>query len=146
MKTILPACFSLAGILLFAAGCTTEHYITDARHPEVVVKEDGGVTYRGRYVDPEDLPDLLEDSGLTKNDTINILIPANLPDYRVPRKVMGILAQNGFRRPILVSERQSYSTLGQTAEERRRAERKKRQEEAQAPSSAAPQKRKIRYK
>lgn len=124
---------------LLAAGCTTEHYVTDAKHPEIVVKPDGGVTYRGRYVDPVDLPGLLRDSGFEADDTINIMIPENLPDYRVPRKVMGILSQNGFRRPILLGERKSYTELGPTADERRRRER-------EAKIDPATGKRKVRYK
>ena len=55
MKTTLTL-GGLAVAALLAGGCATEHYVTDARHPEIALKEDGGVTYRGKYVDPEDLP------------------------------------------------------------------------------------------
>ena len=55
MKNCLTV-LCLAGVLLLAGGCATEHYVTDAKHPEIAIKADGGVTYRGRYVDPEDLP------------------------------------------------------------------------------------------
>ena len=61
---------ALAALLLCAAGCATEHYEMGARNPEVAIAADGGVTYRGKFVDPEDLPGLLKDSGLTKQDTI----------------------------------------------------------------------------
>lgn len=127
---------------LFACGCATEHYITDARHPEVAITADGGVTYRGEFVDPEDLPDLLKDSGLTRRDTINIHIPDDLRDMRMPRRVMGILSRNGFTRPILLTDRKSYTELGKTADERRVERIRNQRRQMELP----PEKRTIRYK
>ena len=131
-----------AFLLLLAAGCTTEQYITDARHPEVAITADGGVTYRGKYVELRDLPGLLKDSGLTKEDTINIHAPDDLRDMRAPRRVMAILSRNGFTRPILISDRKSYTELGKTADERRLERRRQQQEQMKLP----PSKRTIRYK
>ena len=133
---------ALAALLLCAAGCATEHYETGARNPEVAITADGGVTYRGKFVDPEDLPGLLKDSGLTKEDTINIHVPEDLKDMRAPRRVMAILSRNGFTRPILVSDRKSYTELGKTADERRLERRRQQQEQMKLP----PSKRTIRYK
>ena len=79
------------------------------------------MTYRGKYVDPEDLPGLLKASGFDRHDTINIYCPEVMPNLRLQRRVMGILLREGFTRPILVGERKAYSELGRTAEERRRA-------------------------
>lgn len=131
-----------AAFALLLAGCATEHHITDARHPEVAITPDGGVTYRGKFVDPEDLPGLLKDSGLTKQDTINIHVSEDLRDMRAPRRVMAILSRNGFTRPILVSDRKSYTELGKTADERRLERRRQQQEQMKLP----PGKRTIRYK
>lgn len=133
---------ALAALLLFAAGCATEHYETGARNPEVAITADGGVTYRGKFVDPEDLPGLLKDSGLTKQDTINIYAPEDIRDMRAPRRVMAILSRNGFTRPILISDRKSYTELGKTADERRLERRRQQQEQMKLP----PSKRTIRYK
>jgi len=133
---------ALAALLLCAVGCATEHYETGARNPEVAITADGGVTYRGKFVDPEDLPGLLKDSGLTKQDTINIHVPEDLRDMRAPRRVMAILSRNGFTRPILVSDRKSYTELGKTADERRLERRRQQQEQMRLP----PSKRTIRYK
>ena len=133
---------ALAALLLCAAGCTTQHYETGARNPEVAITADGGVTYRGKFVDPEDLPGLLKDSGLTKEDTINIHAPDDLRDMRGPRRVMAILSRNGFTRPILISDRKSYTELGKTADERRLERRRQQQEQMKLP----PSKRTIRYK
>ena len=102
----------------------------------------GSVTYRGKFVDPEDLTGLLKDSGLTKRDTINIHVPDDLQDMRAPRRVMAILARNGFTRPILLTDRKSYTTLGATADERRLEQRRRQQEQMALP----PSRRTIRYK
>ena len=131
-----------AFLLLLAAGCTTEQYITDARHPEVAITADGGVTYRGKYVELRDLPGLLRDSGLTRQDTINIHVSDDIRDMRAPRRVMAFLSRNGFTRPILISERRSYTQLGKTADERRLDRARQRQEQMKLP----PSKRTIRYK
>ena len=133
---------ALAALLLCAVGCVTEHYETGARNPEVAIASDGGVTYRGKFVDPEDLPGLLKDSGLTKQDTINIHVPEDIRDMRVPRRVMATLSRNGFTRPILVSDRKSYTELGKTADERRLERRRQQEEQMKLP----PSKRTIRYK
>ena len=142
MKAHMAAVTAFLMALAFAAGCTTEHYITDARHPEVAITADGGVTYRGKYVDLSDLPGLLKDSGLTKRDTINIHVSEDLRDMRAPRRVMAYLSRNGFTRPILISDRRSYAEVGKTADERRLDRLRQQQEQMRLP----PSKRTIRYK
>ena len=103
--------FAVIVLVILTGGCTHERFITDARNPEVAVTELGNVTYRGRIVDAEDLPEMLKDSGLTPQDTIHIHIPSGLKDYRMAYHVMGQLVKNGFRRPVLVEDRQSSSTI-----------------------------------
>lgn len=142
MKAHVSAVAAFLLALAFAVGCTTERYITDARHPEVAITADGGVTYRGKYVELRDLPGLLRDSGLTKQDTINIHVSDDLRDMRAPRRVMAFLSRNGFTRPILTSDRKSYTELGKTADERRQDRLRKQQEQMKLP----PSKRTIRYK
>ena len=101
----------LVATTLLAGGCAHEQFVTDANHPEVAVDESGTVTYRGKAIDAEDLPGLLKDSGLTRQDTIHIHIPSGTTDFRVPYYVMGLLVKNGFTRPIFVEDRKSSSTV-----------------------------------
>lgn len=145
MKTcpvVRAALFPVFALIMLLVGCTTERYVTDARHPDVAITPDGGVTYRGKFVDARELPGLLKDSGFTKQDTINIHVPEDLRNMREPRRVMAILSRNGFTRPILVSDRKSYTSLGKTADERRLDRRRWQQEQMKLP----PEKRTIRYK
>ena len=97
--------------------------MTDAKHPEVALTLDGGVTYRGRFVDPEDLPGLLRNSGFKKDETVFISCPEGLNDWRFQRRVMLILSRGGYPRHMLVGERRASATLGRTSEERRRETR-----------------------
>ena len=122
----------MAVLAALLCGCATEHYVTDARHPEISITEAGGVTYRGEFVDIEDLPGLLKDSGFRKRDTINIHVPDNLSDMRIPRRVMSVLSRNG-----------SYTDVGLTPDERRRQQLRQ-----QSPVSIErpPARRPIRYK
>ena len=136
-KSLLPV---LAALLF--AGCATEHYMTDKLHPEIRLTADGGVTYRGKFVDPEDLPGLLKDSGLEKDDTIYIYSASESRDWRLERKVMSILSKRGFPRPIIVEDRKATSTVGRTAEERRRDERRAREQQRRGPDGKI----RVRYK
>ena len=132
MRQYAYSMIAIAALVALADGCTHEQFITDARNPEIAISELGTVTYRGRIVEAEDLPDLLKDSGLTSQDTIHIHIPSGLKDYRMPYHVMGQLVKNGFRRPVLVEDRRSFSTItpkNQTP-----------------PRTTAPARRQIRYK
>ena len=112
----------LAWAALLAGGCATEHYVTDAKHPDIAITADGGVTFRGRFVEPEDLPGLLRDTGFTRTDTINVHYPDGQGDMRMPSRVMTILLRNGFPRTILVGDRKSYSHVGR--EDKKPAQRR----------------------
>lgn len=104
--------FASLAALLLVGGCATERRVTDARHPDVAIDETGAVTFRGEDIAPEDLPSRLRDCGYTARDTINIHYPDGSRDYRAARRVMAILARNGFTRPILVGDRRPSSHPG----------------------------------
>ena len=131
--------------VLFWGGCTTEHYVSDSKHPEVAITAAGGVTFRGRFVDPEDLPGLLRKASYSRTDTIYISAPDDMADWRLKRKVMAILSRNGFTRPVLVGEEHSSSVVGRTGEERRRDARQARWAEQQQRQHRQ-QKLEVRYK
>lgn len=134
----------LLGVLLFS-GCTSEYYISDAKHPEVVITASGGVTFRGQFVEPEDLPGLLRSASFSRKDPIYIGAPDDMADWRLKRKVMGILTRGGYTRPILVGAEHSFSEVGRTAQQRREdvaRERQRRLEELRERGA----RRRVRYK
>ena len=101
--------FVLVVAAMLAAGCAHERIVTDIDHPEIEITAYGEVKWRGEVVDADDLPGLLRDAGFTRKDTINIRIPSGQRDYRLSYYVMRRLVENGFSRPILVTEKRSYS-------------------------------------
>lgn len=135
-------------VVLFWCGCATENNIVaDAQHPEIAITPAGGVTFRGRFVDPEDLPGLLRGASYQRTDTIYIRAPDDGSNARLRRKVMSVLSRNGFTRPIMVGEVHSSAVVGRTGDERRRDERMARQQQQQQQQrQLAPQKRGVRYK
>lgn len=111
-KRLIPV---YVGFLVLFCGCATQQFVTDARNPEIAIKEDGSVTYRNRFVEPDELPDLLARSGLTRKDTIHIRYPDAMKDLRTPSQVVTILMRAGYPRTVLVGERTSSSHVGRDA-------------------------------
>ena len=119
--------FFILVAVLFLYGCETEHFVSDAKHPEVAITAAGGVTFRGEFVEPEDLPGLLRKACYSRTDTIYISTPDETSHLLLKRKVMAILSRNGYTRPVLVGVERSYSEVGRTADQRRQDERVARQ-------------------
>lgn len=133
--------------VLFWCGCTTEHYAADAQHPEIAITPAGGVTFRGEFVDVEDLPGLLRRASYQRMDTIYIRAPEDRSHERLKMQVMRVLSRNGFTRPMLVGEVHSSAQAGRTGDERRRDERMARQQQQrQFGQRQQPRKREVRYK
>ena len=138
--------FLMLATVCFLCGCETEHYVSDSKHPDVAITAAGGVTFRGEFVDPEDLPGLLRRSAYQRTDTIYIGAPDDMADWRLKRKVMAILSRNGFTRPVLVGTERSYSEAGRTADQRRADERTARQQKLEERQRTQSRRREIRYK
>ena len=138
--------FLILVIACFLCGCETEHYVSDSRHPDVAITAAGSVTFRGEFVDPEDLPGLLRKACYSRADTIFISAPDDMADWRLKRKVMAILSRNGYTRPVLVGESRSYSEAGRTADQRRVDERMARQRKLDERQRLQSRKREVRYK
>ena len=116
----ISARFALAALACaLVAGCAHERLVTDSRHPEIEITASGVVTWRGKAVDADELPQKLRDAGFTRKDTINIRVPADIKDYRMSYYVMRRLVENGFSRPILVTEKRSYSETAKPSKNRR---------------------------
>ena len=138
--------FSMFVTACFFCGCETEHYVSDSRHPDVVITAAGSVTFRGEFVDPEDLPGLLRKACYSRTDTIFISAPDDMADWRLKRKVMAILSRNGYTRPVLVGAERSFSEAGRTADQRRADERLVRQQKLEERQRLQSRIRGVRYK
>ena len=127
MRTVMVAAIAAAML----AGCTHETYIVDAKHPEVEYTENGDLKWHRRFIHPEDLPRLLEKSGVSHKAQIDIRVPERMHSLKGPRQLLFMLRKAGYTRGVLVTEKRAYS---------------KASEPPPPPPQARPQPRKIRYK
>ena len=127
---------ALAASFVLLSGCTHTSYVADSKHPEVEFAEDGGLMWRGRFIELHELPELLEDSGVSKKSQIDIRVSERMRSLRAPRKLLFILRRAGYTRGVLVTKKKAYSESSATA---RKPEPPKQQPEN-------PPRRKIRYK
>ena len=108
MKAIRLAVLAFAAAV-FSAGCTHERYIADAKHPEVEYTEMGDLKWHNRFISPEDLPHLLEKSGVSRRSQIDIRVPERIRSLKGPRHLLFILRRAGYTRGVLVTEKRAYS-------------------------------------
>ena len=90
-------------------GCTHTTYVSDSKHPEVEFSEDGGLKWRGRFIELEELPELLEDSGVDKKSQIDIRVSERMQSLKAPRRLLFILRCAGYTRGVLVTKKKAYS-------------------------------------
>ena len=96
-------------MVLLAAGCTHETYLVDAKHPEVEYTEDGSLKWHGRFIEPPELPHLLEKSGVDHKAQIDIRVPERMNSLKGPRALLFILRRAGYTRGVLVTKKRAYS-------------------------------------
>ena len=125
----------VAVAMLLAGGCTHETYLVDSKHPEVEYTEDGSLKWHGRFIEPEELPRLLEKSGVEHTSQIDIRVPKGMRSLREPRLLLFVLRKAGYTRGVLVTEKKAYSHSSTPPTG-----------SAPAQPSAPPQRRQIRYK
>ena len=99
----------VAMAVLLAGGCTRETYLVDVKHPEVEYTEDGSLKWHGRFIEPEELPRLLERSGVDHKSQIDIRVPDRMRSLKGPRLLLFVLRRAGYTRGVLVTEKKAYS-------------------------------------
>ena len=108
MKRFLLNIVFASAIIMFS-GCTHTTYIADSKNPEVEFSEDGGLLWRGRFIELEELPDLLEDAGVDKKSQIDIRVSERMRSLKAPRILLFILRRAGYTRGVLVTKKKAYS-------------------------------------
>ena len=120
-----------AMVAMLLVGCTHETYISDAKHPEVAYTEAGELKWHDRFIEPEELPGLLEKSGVDHKSQIDIRVPERIRSLKGPRLLLFLLRRAGYTRGVLVTEKRAYSKSSTPPPK---------------PPPPPPAKRKIRYK
>ena len=124
---------ALAVFAALVAGCTHETYIVDSKHPEVEYSENGDLKWHNRFIEPEELPKLLEKSGVDHKSQIDIRVPDRIHSLKGPRYLLFILRKAGYTRGVLVTKKHASSKASEPPP-------------VQPRRQAPPQRRKIRYK
>lgn len=123
-------------VFALVCGCAHETYVVDAKHPEVEYTESGDLKWHGRFIEPAELPKLLDKSGVDRKSQIDIRVPPGIQSLKGPRQLLFLLRRAGYTRGVLVTEKRAYS-YSKTAEQRTPVRQ----------SAPTPQeKRRIRYK
>ena len=124
-------------MVVFAAvaGCSHTSYVASSKNPEVEFAEDGGLTWRGRFIELDELPEILEDAGVSRKTQIDIRVSERMRSLKAPRALLFILRRAGYTRGVLVTKKQARSSSSAPLPEY----------PAQIPQ-AHPQRGKIRYK
>lgn len=111
-----PLVSILAGTVLYmcllSAGCASERIVElDVRDPSIHYS-DYGIVMNGTTVTAAQVVKILKDNDVPTDRVIHIRMEQGTRDLSGARTLMGILAQGGYTRPVLVSERkaESYNT------------------------------------
>ena len=120
---------------LLSCGCVTHREIEfDAQNPAVRVSRQG-VLFDNVFVEPDRVPEILDDYDVPKTRTIHIRLDSDVRDLRQARALMWCLGRAGYKNPVLVTERHAESVnLG------------KPRKGASAPKQTSSPRGKIRYK
>ena len=92
-----------------ALGCTTHRTLElDARHPAVSVTT-LGVKFGDELVEPEEVPEILEDYDVPHDRVIHIQLEPDVKNLMPARRLMGYLSRAGYTRPVLVTHQHAES-------------------------------------
>lgn len=95
--------------VLWVVGCASEKFVADSKHPEVAFSGDGGLMWRGRFIELEELPGLLKKTKVDPKSQIDIRVPDNFRNPKSARRLLFILRRAGYTRGVLVTEKRAYS-------------------------------------
>ena len=96
-------------LVAIVAGCAHETYVVDSKHPEIEYSENGDLKWHGRFIEPDELPGLLEKSGVSKKSQIDIRVPERIHSLKGPRHLLFIMRKAGYTRGVLMTEKRAYS-------------------------------------
>ena len=100
---------AIACLSLLAGGCATHREMNlDSQNPSVRVSRQG-ILFGDTFVNPQDVPEILDDYDIPKDRTIHIRLDQDVRDLRPARYLMAVLRKAGYTRPVLVTERHAES-------------------------------------
>lgn len=106
-------CLCLFTIAAFLTGCTTTTIVAKGGNTEIQLTTSGAIIYREQTVTQEQIPDLLRNAHVKRDEAIRILVPANQEqrDYLLMRSVTDTLKRSGYGRIAFVTDKKATANL-----------------------------------
>ena len=105
----IAALSALAYALVLAGGCVSRRTVVlDAKNPAVRVSLNG-VLFGDTFVKPQEVPEILDDHGVSRDRVIHILLDGDVRNLKEARFLMACLGRAGYTRPVLVTKRHAES-------------------------------------
>lgn len=104
---------SLFLMISLLTGCSTTTVVKDARNAEIKITNSGEISYREQIITKEQIPTLLRDYDVKRDETIYILVPINQQqrDYLLMRSVADTLKRAGYGRIIFNTDKKATANL-----------------------------------
>lgn len=98
--------------MFLVSGCTTVRDVSYGVDNPILELSSLGLKFDGRFVKPEEVPDLLEEYQIPHDAVIHIGITSEVQhELRQVRVFMGYLAKKGYRRSVLVTDMHGESSV-----------------------------------
>jgi hypothetical protein len=98
--------------LLCCPGCVSSRLIENTRVPEIVVDASGAIAFNDERVELGRLSRTVKAAGITREQEINILIPANF-DRSLRSRIYAEMLRGGYTRTIFVTDRKASSFVNE---------------------------------
>lgn len=111
---------SLFLMISLLTGCSTTTVVKDARNAEIKLTSTGELSYRDQIITKEQIPALLRDYDVKRDETIYILVPVNQEqrDYLLMRSVADTLKRAGYGRIIFNTDKKATAKLKEATNKR----------------------------
>lgn len=103
-------------MLSLLTGCSTTTHVKEARNAEIKITATGEISYRDQIITKEQIPALLHDYDVKRDETIYLLVPINQEqrDYLLMRSIADTLKRAGYGRIIFNTDKKATATLKET--------------------------------
>jgi biopolymer transport protein ExbD len=94
-------------------GCSTTTIVKDAQNAEIKITTSGEISYRDQTITKEQIPALLKDYDVKRDETIYILVPINQEqrNYQLMRSIADTLKRAGYGRIIFNTNKKATAKL-----------------------------------
>ena len=100
--------------MFLVAGCTTVREVQYGVDHPILELSHLGLKFDGRFVNPQDVPDMLEEYRIPHDATIHIGITPEVMHQLAPvRTFQAYLAKKGYRRSVMVTDMHGESSVRQ---------------------------------